>query len=523
MALDLQTLIATARQQPGPARNGLAVERGAGLIKFQCPACREEGHDESKDNAGLYIRGSKAGKWGCAYATDTATGRLHWDAIGRVLGALNGNRPAARAASEPDPEPDPSPPAAEAPYTFAPAFPPDHFVSEFITYGTQCVDCSHDFLETAALVSLAVATPGVRARLRQYPRGLGTAFYSILIGDSTRSRKSTAAGLALDLLHDAVPDCLLADQASPEAFIEQLAARSRASTLWYCDEIGETIDKLQHAKYMAGMRGLLLSLYDGRSFRYKRTAKKTKSGTSVDDSLEIEEPNLAVLGATTEALFEIINGRDVASGFMARFAVVMPTTRPPRQGLSEATADLAARRDRLAAWLTRVQVWAQTASRPVRFVGAALEILDAFAESIETSVAVSNERSRAMLQRLNAMTVKLAMLAAGGRPDATEQDDLPITPPDAVAAVAVATRWRDYAIAFGERVGETALEQKIDRARTILQAKKTAPRRVVAQLLHCSKKVMDEVEATMEDRGQLRVESVPGKSGPDARMWVWLS
>src|SRR5262249_40405749 len=156
------------------------------------------------------------------------------------------------------------------------AFPPEHFVSQFIAYGSQCVDAAHDYLETVALITLAAATPLLRARLKQYPRGLGTGFYAIEIGDSTRSRKSTVAALGLGSLNDAVPDCQLAEQASPEAFVEQLAGRSHDSSLWYVDELGEVLDKLHHAKYMAGLRGLLLSLYDGRPYRYRRTTKKTK-------------------------------------------------------------------------------------------------------------------------------------------------------------------------------------------------------------------------------------------------------
>jgi hypothetical protein len=411
----------------------------------------------------------------------------------------------------------------DAPYTFTPAFPPEHFVSQFIAYGTQCVDCSHDYLETVALVALATVTPKIRAKLRQYPRGLATAFYAALIGDSTRSRKSTAAALGLDLLNDAVPDCQLAEQASPEAFVEQLAARSHNSTLWYVDELGETLDKLHHAKYMAGLRGLLLSLYDGRRHAYRRTTKRTKKGEPVEDSLVIDQPNLAVLGATTEAVFEIVTARDVSSGFMARFAVVMPSSRPPRKGLEESPEDLVKQRDGLAAWLTRLYQWAKTGPRPVRFTGNALTIVDAFAEAIETSTALGNERCRAMLQRLNAMTVKLAMLSAAGRPDAHAADDLQITPADAQAAVAVATRWRDYAIAFGERVGETALEQLVDRARKVAENKTRLPRRTVARALHCSKKAMDDVESTMEDRGLILVEQDDRKSGPAARVWTWLS
>ena len=145
--------------------------------------------------------------------------------------------------------------------------------------------------------------------------------------------------------------------------LEQIAARSHDSTLWYVDELGEALDKLHHAKYMAGLRGLLLSLYDGRSYRYRRTTKRTKRGEPVEDSLVVDQPNLTVLGATTEAVFEIVTSRDVSSGFMARFAVVMPTTRPPRMGLSEATEDVTTQRDALAAWLTKLYLWAKTGPR----------------------------------------------------------------------------------------------------------------------------------------------------------------
>jgi hypothetical protein len=61
------------------------VRRQAG-IKFQCPACAAEGHDEHRDNAILFLDGT----WGCAWAKDTENSRAHWDAIGYQLGALNG-------------------------------------------------------------------------------------------------------------------------------------------------------------------------------------------------------------------------------------------------------------------------------------------------------------------------------------------------------------------------------------------------------------------------------------------------
>src|SRR5262245_22259163 len=79
-------------------------------------------------------------------------------------------------------------PSESPAYTFAPALPAGHFVSEFIRYAAECSDTAHEYYEAVAFILLAVATPQVRARLRQYPGGLPTAFYAILIGDSTRSR-----------------------------------------------------------------------------------------------------------------------------------------------------------------------------------------------------------------------------------------------------------------------------------------------------------------------------------------------
>ncbi len=75
----IETLRAAALRQPG------AHERASGMIKFQCPACAAEGHDEHRDNAVLFL---DTGKWGCAYAVEADQGRAHRKAIGEALGAF---------------------------------------------------------------------------------------------------------------------------------------------------------------------------------------------------------------------------------------------------------------------------------------------------------------------------------------------------------------------------------------------------------------------------------------------------
>jgi hypothetical protein len=71
-------LVAAALAQSGARR------RASGVVKFPCPACRAEGFDEPGDNAALL----PDGRWGCAWASGTALGRRHWEAIGLALGAL---------------------------------------------------------------------------------------------------------------------------------------------------------------------------------------------------------------------------------------------------------------------------------------------------------------------------------------------------------------------------------------------------------------------------------------------------
>jgi AAA domain len=95
-AEELEALRQAALRQPG------GVERAGGMIKFQCPGCRVEGHDEHRDNAGLF----PDGKWGCA------VDKAHWRAIGEVLGAFthNGRTGWAPADAEPDAtQTDPAP------------------------------------------------------------------------------------------------------------------------------------------------------------------------------------------------------------------------------------------------------------------------------------------------------------------------------------------------------------------------------------------------------------------------------
>lgn len=221
------------------------------------------------------------------------------------------------------------------PYTFASACGDDHFVTRWMTYGNSRTDASHAFHEAAGLGLLASATPRVRARLREYPNGLATNLDLLFLGDSTSSRKTTSQNFARDVQARALPGSLSADHFSPEGFVEQLAGRPRDSTALYVDEFGELLDKLHHAKHMAGLKGLLMTVYSGDDYTYQRHSKRTGHGAKVADGDYVTGPHLTVIGACTPAVFDVLAAADVLSGLLPRFAIIMPTAKPALRPFGE--------------------------------------------------------------------------------------------------------------------------------------------------------------------------------------------
>ena len=199
---------------------------------------------------------------------------------------------------------------AGASYVFKPAFPTGHFVSDYIAYAAQRTDAAHEYREAAACLALAAALRTCARPSRSSDTASAPTCICSSSGSPPQSRRSTAADYAMDLIDRVIPDGRLADITTPEAFAEQLARRNGQSATWFIDEFGGLLDKLEHAKYMAGLRGVMLAVYDGREHRYERHTKRTKHGRTPDADW-IKEPNLSLLGNATPALFEVLTTCDV--------------------------------------------------------------------------------------------------------------------------------------------------------------------------------------------------------------------
>ena len=407
-----------------------------------------------------------------------------------------------------------------ASYTFTRAFPADHFVSKYLDYATQRTDAAHEFHEGNGLLLLAAATPNVRACLGPYPNGLGTNLYQVHLGDSTTSRKTTAQETAKDLHDRAIPGSVLAQQSTPEAYAEQIAGRPRQSCTSYVDEFAELLQKIEHRPYMSGFKELLLTLYGGGNYTIKRAS--TRSGSQKSENNEvIERPHLNFIGCCTPTLFDSLTEAEVLSGLLARFAIIWPTSKPARRPFYEVSAGLEGDRDELVYWIRTLHTWATDRERVVRFDAGALALVDEFAERIERDAQSNADgAAKALLQRLMPMALKIAMLSASGHQDATERPQLVVSADDATSALMVAERWKGYAIAFAQHVGQNETEKRVSKCLGVLQKLEgMTERRNVAKRAHLAKRELDAVEETLIDRGLITVIIEPATSGPATKYW----
>lgn len=410
-----------------------------------------------------------------------------------------------------------------ADYKFTHGWPTGHFVARYIEYAAARTDAAHEYHEAAALALLAACTPNVRTYLDPWPDGLNTSLYLIMVGGTTSSRKSTSLAFARRLMAQVEPAAVLAERMTPEAMVEQLAARSRQGSLLVGDEFGEALETiLKRDSYMSGIRELLLSLYGSRRYKYTRRSKRDKGGEVRADVDEIIDPHLVVLTASTGAIFDALSRRDVQTGLLPRFGIIYPQSQPPRRHIY----DVAPNGDEHEAWLIdylrRLYLWAASnADQEIkaRWEQTALVALDEAGERIEND-------PEEILQRLGPMAIKIAMLTSLG-------EGVPAVPlcvieyRDAQQGVSVMERFEAAALRFADEIGgvsadQRRIEQAIDRARKMLREQGgSATRSTISRLLKVTARHLDELEATMTDRGIIRVtQQAADGPGRPAKVWT---
>lgn len=409
-------------------------------------------------------------------------------------------------------------------YTFRHGWPKGHFVERYISYCAGRTDAAHEYHEAAALSLLAAFSPNVRTWFPVWPEGLATNLYFLLIGGTTAARKSTSLAYARKMARAVEPSVVMAERMTPEAMVEQLSVREKHGSILIGDEFGEQLAQmLKPNGYMAATTEILLNVYGRRQYKYTRRSKRMRDGTMQSDADEIIDPHLTILTASTGAIFESVSSRDVQTGLLPRFALVYPDTFPPRRRIYEESPNDAEDEAWLVDYLQRLHLWSSEiikAGNEVRAVwsSAAMEMVDQASERIEN---MPDE----IVQRLAATTAKIAMLSSLGE-QVPRGTLLSVEKADAEQAARVVRRLEESAMRFADEIGglsadQRKTEQAIDRVRRMLYgAGGRASRSEIGKALKMSARSLDDLEATMADRGIVRIMQLePDGRGRPAKVW----
>jgi len=386
---------------------------------------------------------------------------------------------------------------------------PSSFVNNYVGYASLLTDASHDFHEAMALFLLSLASQGLKLKLPNVPNGLRANLYMILYGVSSHTRKSTSMDIGKDVLQRAIPGIQLPANFTPGGLEEVLAERSGEPTALFADEFSRIIDQMHHQSYMAGLRQFLLTMYSNEDWEYVKTSKgKNKK----KDRIIIEDSHLCLMGNVTPTITKYLQPRDIEDGFLARFGLIYPDSKPPRKKIGQLIMS-PRQRNSLVLYLSQLrQACKNIASKAddnpeidtVVMQEDALEALDGFQEEIENSR--ETDIGLIMLERVGMMAIKLSMLVALSRANPTTMTQLTVEHCDAMAAMSIAKKWGEWGVKFAGSLYESDIDKHIRRVEAwLVEGDGEMARWALAKKMRLTKKELDEVQMTMLDRGMIAV------------------
>ena len=378
-------------------------------------------------------------------------------------------------------------------YEFIPALPPEHFISRFISYGAKQTDAPTEYLESSGLILLSLAAGRCRSSLAPYPGGLRNNLYVCLVGETTRTRKSTVQRLTMDIARDVTPGSVLPNRATTEAFINALSTRNNLPALWAPDEFGVSLAEMYHRDFMAGIEELLLSAYSGDDYTYER----------VSGSVTIRSPYLSVLGAATPESIGRSGPTANESGLLPRFAIVYPKGLPEPRAVQNAV-DLRAERAGLVSELQQIMAWSNIHNQ-ITFSDDALRVLN----NGERGYATGSGSAR-----LPTMLYKVSALISGA-----ELQDV-VSADSAMAAVTIVNRWKEGAQNLVPMLTRGTHDPSFDKQAEfaldiVRQRGGKTPRSLVADTLRIKAARLDEIEKALLDWGLIQIEMLL-----HAKIWV---
>lgn len=199
--------------------------------------------------------------------------------------------------------------------------PDNTIVDRYIAWARTRTDAAEGYQRAGILSVLSTVFSDFAYPATKFKMG-GLNLWFMILGGTTRSRKSTARGYMLDTLEALESDYYqydLGSDATAEGLTVELSEDPGRSKLYNRDEVHGLLKEIGAKGYMSGLKETFTELYDGRvRGRLRATSGKTKAARTSFNMF---------LAGITEDVTENLELRDFGSGFLARF--LMEYAEPP--------------------------------------------------------------------------------------------------------------------------------------------------------------------------------------------------
>ena len=199
------------------------------------------------------------------------------------------------------------------------------FIDDYVTWASRKTDGAVQYQEASAFTILSAAFSDIGCAVPKYGR-MGLNLWFMLLGETTRSRKSTSRSLMLKVLTAyekfAGYQIDIGSNATGEALVKHLSGRDKMTSLFHRDEVQGLFKEFVTKTYMAAAADQYTELYDGRVPVMLRSTGAA-SGVKALQTERAETNFIMYLMGITSKVAETLTIDYFRSGFLARFIYVV--------------------------------------------------------------------------------------------------------------------------------------------------------------------------------------------------------
>lgn len=390
-------------------------------------------------------------------------------------------------------------------------------VEEYIEWAASVTDAALQYHQAGVFIVLSTLLAG-KVTLPTSFATIRPNMWFMILGDTTLTRKSTAMDLAVDLLMEIDPYCLLATDGSIEGMLTALSTRPGRPSLFLRDEFTGLLEMINKRDYYAGMLEALTKLYDGRT--QKKVLKK--------EEINIVNPILNVFGGgIKERTLDLLEERHVTSGFIPRFVFIMadtdltrmkPIGPPTSSGLVKKKL-LTKKFAKLFEYFKNYEMEVDTDKHTLKTpkIWEAELTQDAWRRynKILTTMEVESSESEQenlltpCVSRLAGTGLKVALIIAATQ--SLDKDEIVITEEDLLHAFFYVEQWREYTLQVIEGTSSSPQERYLMKIYEYIQKNPGCQRSKIMNRFKMGSRTGQEALATLEERGLL-VKQKSGKT-----------